>query len=80
MKKFKIFIYHLVVFILGSIGITAYVFNRLSSSKSKAGLGGIIVMPAVTLVYIVAFGILCIISLLVWFLIAYLRGRKSKKN
>ncbi len=80
MRKLKIFIYHLVVFILGSAGIVAYVFYRLAFPVSEAGLGGLIVMPAVALVYVVAFGILCIISLFVWLLIAYLRGRKPKKD
>ena len=79
MKKLKIFIWHLVVFIAGSIGIAVYVFIRLSSPVSKAGLGGIIIMPAVVLIYVVVFGILCVISLAIWLLIAYLRGRRKLK-
>lgn len=75
MKKLKIFIYHLLVFILGSVGIVAYVFSRLASPASKAGLGGIIIMPAVALIYVVVFGILCAISLLAFFLIAYVKKR-----
>lgn len=79
MKKIKIFIYHLAVFILGSIGIVAYVFYRLSSPTSKAGLGGIIVMPAVILIYVIVFGILCTVSLAIWLSIAYFRGRRRSK-
>lgn len=75
MKKIKIFSYHLVVFILGSVGIIAYVFYRLTSPTSGAGLGGVIVMPAVVLIYVIVFGILCAISLLVWLLINYLRNK-----
>ena len=71
MKKRSIFLYHLAGFILGSIGIAVYLFYHLSS----AGVGGIIAMPAIALVYVVAFGILCIISLLVFLLIAYIRNR-----
>ena len=79
MKKLKIFLYHLLVFILGSAGIIVYVFNRLASPSSGAGLGGIIVMPAVVLIYIVIFGIFCVISLLIWLLMAYFRNRKNKQ-
>ncbi len=70
MKKHTIFLYHLAGFILGSVGIVAYVFYHLSS----AGVGGIIAMPAIALVYVVALAILCIISLLVFLLIAYIRS------
>lgn len=74
MKNLRIFIWHLIVFIAGSIGIVVYVFIRLSSPASKAGLGGVIVMPAVALVYVVGFGILCAISLIIWLLIAHFHG------
>ena len=76
MKKTKVFIYHLLTFIIGSIGIVIYVFNRLASPTSEAGLGGVIVMPAIVLIYVAAFGILCAISLIVWLLITYLRNRQ----
>lgn len=79
MKKLKIFLCHLLVFILGSAGIAIYTLYYLTSPASKAGLGGIFAMPAIILIYIIVFGILCLISLLAWLLIAYLRGRKSKK-
>ncbi len=71
MKKRTIFLYHLTGFILGSVGIVAYISYHLSS----AGVGGIIAMPAIAFVYVAAFGILCIISLLVFLLIAHLRTR-----
>lgn len=76
MKKLKIFIWHLIVFILGSVGIIVYVFNRLASPSSNAGLGGLIVMPAVTLIYIVVLGIFCVISLVIWLLMACFRNRR----
>ncbi len=75
MTKLKIFIYHLVIFVVGSAGIVAYVFYRLSSPSGNAGLGGIIIMPAVVLIYVVVFGILCLISLAVWLLVKYLRRK-----
>ena len=77
MKKLKIFIYHLLVFVIGSAGIVIYIFNRLASPSSGLGLGGIIVMPAIALIYVVVFGILCLISLISWLLIAYFRNRNK---
>ena len=77
MKKLKIFLYHILVFIVGSVGIVVYVFNRLASPSSGAGLGGLIVMPAVVLIYIFVFGVLCVISLITWLLIAYFRDRNK---
>ena len=77
MKKLKIFLYHLLVFILDSAGIVVYVFNRLASPSSNAGLGGIIVMPAIVIVYVIVFGVFCIISMLIWFLVAYFHNRNK---
>ncbi len=78
MKKFKIFIWHLVVFVIGSGGIILYVFNRLVTPSSGAGLGGVVVMPVIILVYVIAFGILCSISMVIWFLVSYFRNRIRK--
>lgn len=79
MKKLKIFLYHLAVFIIGSIGIVIYVYFHLPSLVDKAGLGGIIIMPAIIIIYAVIWGILCAISLIIWILFAYFRNRKFKK-
>lgn len=78
MKRTKIFLYHLLIFVVGSIGIVVYVFNRLATSSSGAGIGGVVVMPAVMVVYIVVFGVLCLISLFVWFLVSYFRNRVKR--
>ena len=80
MKKLRIFLYHLLVFIVGSAGIVVYVFYRLASPSSGAGLGGLIVMPALVLIYIFVFGVLCVISLIIWLLISYFRNRNKKIN
>jgi hypothetical protein len=72
-KKLNIFLYHLAVFILGSLALVAYVFIHLATPESGAGVAGVIVMPVIALVYVVAFGILCLISLAAFLLIAYLR-------
>ena len=76
MKKLIILGYHALAFVIGSAGIVAYLFYRLSTTSSGAGVGGVIVMPAVALIYVVAFGILCVISLVIWLLVAYFRSRK----
>ena len=76
MKKRNIFLYHMAVFILGSAGIVAYVFDRLASPASGAGMGGVIVMPVIAFAYVTAFGIACAISLAAWILVAYLRRKQ----
>jgi len=72
-KKLKILTYHFVVFVLGSIGLSAYVFKHLASQKSVAGVGGAVVAPVIAFVYIVGFGILCLISLGIFLIIAHFR-------
>jgi len=77
MKKTKIFLFHLAVFIVGSVGIVIYVFNRLATPSSGAGLGGVIVMPVIIVMYVIVFGIFCAISLGISFLISHLRNRRK---
>ncbi len=77
MSKLKIFLWHLLVFVLGSALICAYVFFRLTAQDGGAGLAGVIVMPAVILAYIIVFGILCAVSLTIWLLVVYFRGKKA---
>lgn len=74
MKKSKIIIYHLVIFIAGSCGIIIYLFSKLASD---GGLGGVVVMPVIILVYTVAYGILCAISLGISLLVSYIRNKKK---
>ena len=80
MPKLKIFLYHLLFFILGSVGIAVYVFERFTAPGSAVGLGGIIAMPAIILIYVAAFGILCFVSFLIWLLVFYLRARKIRQK
>ena len=77
MKKLKIFIYHLIVFVLGSIGLVIYTFINLGSPKNAGGVGGVIAMPVIAFFYIVLFGILCLISLLFFLLFTYLKRPKA---
>lgn len=74
MKRRKILLYHFDVFVLGSIGIVAYVFQRLTS---PASVGGVVAMPVIAFVYVIGFGILCAISLSLWLFIGYLRRRRD---
>lgn len=76
MKTLKIFLCHLAVFIFGSVGIVAYIFYHLSLSTGNANPGVIIAMPVIAFVYIVGFGILCLVSLAIFLLVFYLRARR----
>jgi hypothetical protein len=78
MSKLKIFLYHMAAFIIGSIGIAVYVFTRLAAPTGAAGLGGVVAMPAIILVYVAAFAIFCLISLTVWLLVAVIRARRRR--
>ena len=73
MKKSKIFIYHLIIFLIGSVGLVVYTFVKLSSN-----IGGVIAMPVTALFYVVGFGILCLISMAICFLIARFRRKETK--
>lgn len=77
MKKLKIFLYHTAVFIVGSVGIVIYVFNRLIFPLSGAGVGGVIVMPVITFIYVVIFGVFCATSLIIWLLVSYFSNRNT---
>lgn len=77
MSKLNIVLAHLAIFVAGSVGIALYAFARLTSPAS--GLGGVIVMPAVILIYVVAFALLCSLSLIMWLLVALVRGRHARR-
>ena len=73
MKKLKIFLYHLFVFILGAVGLGIYFAYKISALPERDGLVGMALLP-IAVVYIVGFGILCLISLASWLIIAYFKG------
>lgn len=77
MKRRKILLYHFGVFVLGSIGIVAYVLQRLTS---PASVGGVVAMPVIAFVYVTAFGILCAISLSLWLFIGYLQRKRDASS
>ncbi len=79
MKKSKIFIWHLLSFILGSIGIVFYVFYKLGGIKGGAGIGALIAMPIIMLVYVVGFSILCLISAGIFYLFWFFGKKKDRK-
>ena len=78
MKKLKIVTHHLIVFVLGSIGIGLFTLYHLTSPAGKSDLGGLAALPVFLLIYTVAFGILCLISLVIWLLVAYIRDRRTR--
>ena len=72
MSIVKIFLYHVLVFVLGFIGIALYFFLKFSALSGGAGLAVIALLP-VAIVYITGFGILCFVSLIIFLLLALLR-------
>jgi len=76
MKKKKIILYHLLAFVLGSAGIVVYFLFKMSALSGQAGLAVAIVGPAIALIEIVAFGILTLISMLVFLVISYFFRKK----
>ncbi len=77
MAKRTIFIGHLVAFGLGAIAIVAYVAVRMGALSGVGGAGAAVALPVVAVVYVIAFGILCLLSLGVVFLVRAVR-RKNK--
>ncbi len=76
MNKLKIVLYHLGVFVVGSIGIAVYTLLYFTSPASNAGLGGVFALPAIVLIYLILFGILCAVSLVIWLLVALVHDRR----
>ena len=79
MKKLTIVAWHFLVFIAGSFGLIVYFAQKISALPGKAALAGIALIP-VAVVFIAGFGILCLLSLLLWLLAMYLRGLSAKKG
>ena len=66
----KIFIYHLIAFLVGAVGIAGYFAVKISALNGAEGLAIIALLP-VAVAYIIGFGILCAISCLIGFCIRY---------
>lgn len=74
MKSFlKIFFLHLAVFLLGGAAIGIYAYSRFPAFVENTGLGGIIVGPVILFLYIIIFGILCLLSLVTVLAVAFIR-------
>jgi hypothetical protein len=65
MKKSKIFFRHLIMFIFGSVGIIFYFYQKISALSESGEVASIALVP-VAVVYIIAFGIICFLSFLLW--------------
>lgn len=74
MKKGRIVLYHLLALIVGSASIAAYFFYKISALPSEAGLASVVLLP-VAVVYIVGCSLLCLVSLLISLVVAYIRNR-----
>lgn len=76
MAKRTIFIGHLVAFVVGTISIVVYFAVRMGALSGAGGAGVVVALPVVAVVYVIAFGILCLTSLGVFLLVRAIR----KKN
>jgi len=79
MRKTKILLYHLGVFLAGALGIAAYFFWKISALDKTAGLAGVVLLP-IAVVYIFAFGIFCAISCAIWIAVRYVREKIARSN
>ena len=78
MKAIKIFLYHLLVFVLGSLGLGVYFYFKMAGLAGEAGLGAVIVAPVMLLIAVVVFGIACLISLAIFLVVLYFRSLAKK--
>jgi hypothetical protein len=69
----KIFLYHLIAFLAGAVGIAGY-FVLKTSVLSGAESFAVIALLPVAVVYIIGFGILCLLSCLLGCGIRYFKG------
>jgi hypothetical protein len=72
----KTILYHFAMFFAGVLVIAVYFFQKISSLNGAEGLAGVVLLPA-AMVYVVAFGIVCIISCALWLGVAYIKSRKK---
>ena len=70
----KIFLYHLGAFVGGAVLLAGYFFWKASVLEGAAGLAVVVLAP-IAVVYIIALGIFCAISCLIWITLSYFRTR-----
>ena len=66
----KIFLYHLIAFLVGAVGIAGYFVLKTSSLTGAEEFAVVALLP-VAVVYIIGFGILCTISCLLGLMVRY---------
>ncbi len=76
MKNTPLFKYHLIAFVVGSLGIAAYFFQKISALYGAAQLASVVLFVTL-IVYIIAFGLICGVS---YILFKVAVQRKIKKN
>lgn len=67
----KIVLYHLGAFLLGAVGIALYFFVKVSAGGVALGIVG----PVIAVVYVVGFGVLCVVSLIFFSVLHHFRKR-----
>lgn len=69
--------YHFLAFIAGGFLIAAYFFYKISALPSEAAIAVVALIPAAA-VYIIDFGIACLISFGICLTVSYLRKRATQ--
>jgi F0F1-type ATP synthase assembly protein I len=77
LAKRTILIGHLVVFVVGAIALVVYFATRMGALSGVGGAGATVALPVVAVVYVIGFGIFCLVSLGVWLLVRTLRGTRD---
>jgi Na+/H+ antiporter NhaA len=79
MSKWKIFLWHLATFAVGSAVIIAYFWYTVAHLPPERALAGVALL-VVAVVYVAGFGILCLISCLICTLVSWWKKRSHKSN
>ncbi len=69
-----IFLNHLIAFLAGAVLVVGYFVWKASLIEGVTGLAVFALMP-IAVVYIIALGIFCITSCVIWMTISYFRNR-----
>ena len=70
----RIFLWHIAVFLLGGATLAAYFWYKIAALPANQALAGVALIP-VAGVYVVGFGILCLVSLALFLAISAVRRR-----
>lgn len=78
MSKVRIFLWHAALFLTGAASIAGYFWYKIAALPANQALAGVALIP-VAGVYIVGFGILCLVSLALFLAISAVRRRMRSR-